>query len=354
MKVLLLFPDPWADKSQTFKNILKYYEDRGDECLALINGKFILGKNYKSKIFNHNLSNLISRACKYIDRLTNSSLYCYVYSIFLLIKYRKIIKLKFDRVIIFDYQLLFFIKYLSYTTCYYISLELPIYGYNKYLYKYSKLIDLIYIQSTFRLSFLQLQGEIKHKILHNSSTVGVESKNYPIINRLVHCGTLNNRSGLNFLLEIADFGYQIDIIGGETEDMLESENYIKLKKLGRINVINKFYDDYELANELSKYLIGIAFYDIYTCSGNEFKIIDSSPSGKILLYASSMLPVISNNISSNFIIKNHNSGELITSFSIGQFNSKFDSIVENYDKYIAGCISLSKYANFNENYVDNE
>lgn len=126
-----------------------------------------------------------------------------------------------------------------------------------------------------------------------------------------------------------------------------NEKYKDILESGILLVDESYTEADELVSYVSKYEIGVCFYDIEKFNKDRYNYI-TAPSGKMFTYFASGVPVIGSKIPGLNPVVDFNAGILIADYSPEAINNAVIKIKNNYDVYRQGCIQAAIHYSFDK------
>ncbi len=212
-------------------------------------------------------------------------------------------------------------------------------------------INSVIIQSVERLEYIfNVNRGFKVFYIQNSPVyqeIDIESSSRTGI---VYCGTAWKFFGfdqcLDFLNTFDDFSMTVKgmVINKETV-LSQNQNLIVKQKL---KIDDSYIDDKQIIEYLSKFRIGICFYNFDIPQMNHFNYF-SAPSGKLFKYLAAGVPVVAINIPGFKLIEDFDCGVLIDDLKPLSIRNAILKIENNYNKYSSNCSIAAKHFCFHKN-----
>lgn len=209
-------------------------------------------------------------------------------------------------------------------------------------------IKSVLIQSQERYDYLFGGSGLKYSIFPNSPfhkdlTITAESRN-PF--QLVYCGSATFEFGfiscLDFLCDYKE--YSLTVIGAVPEHVKEVVDlfYKHLLADGRLILDKTYYTADQLPEVVSKFRIGLVFYDFYRFKNMRAANYYMVPSGKLYQYFNAGVPAIGNQLSGFSVVNEYNAGSLIPHISSIQIKLAIDKIESDYTSHAKNAKKISK------------
>ena len=258
---------------------------------------------------------------------------------------------RFDRIICIDVVNLFYCSLLNKRVDF-LSLELT--KDEQLLSVINKdLIDCVIIQSRERFQYLFKDLHLKTFIVQNAPVYHELEVDIEAREQLIYSGS--SIEGLGFydcVNYLNKYGEEIMLVQGALypKDKLRIENeYPHLLKEGRLLFNNKYLDNDDVVEFISKYLIGFCFYnfDDPFIKSNYFNYF-SAPSGKMFKYLAAGVPVVCSNILGFQFVKEFHCGVLIDGLSEDEIRAAVKTIRSDYAGFVSNAIKAAKYFSFDK------
>jgi len=123
-------------------------------------------------------------------------------------------------------------------------------------------------------------------------------------------------------------------------------NYKNLIKSGRLHIDSSYVNQDDLINYLQNFDAGFCFYDFNRISKDDFNY-QSSPSGKMYAYFTAAVPIIGSDIIGLKPVREFSAGVLLKELSTKNIKKSIYDLRTDYHYYQNGCISASKFFDFN-------
>ena len=281
---------------------------------------------------------------KFFKILKIIDVYSFIRCFFILSKFSKI-KGNYDRFIVSDLSLLFFLQYFYKVKADFLSLEIVEFYPKLMTYIDKNLIHSVIIQSEAR--YTHLFGNIlKPKyFIQNAPTFDerllskVKYKDH-----LIFAGTalkgLCIFECLDFLMKFPEFKMTIKGKVPEDVNIVIKKDYHSLTHSGQLIVNSEFMENDEFITYISDYSIGLCFYDLKDVFFGNFNY-RTAPSGKLYKYLAAGVPVIAIDIPGFDDVREYNAGILIDKLDPQSLKNAVDTIVLNYDVYRNNAIKLA-------------
>ncbi len=210
----------------------------------------------------------------------------------------------------------------------------------------------VIIQSEERLNYLFPEAKPPYFIVQNAPkyidfTPPCESRKKT---DLIYCGSAMLGFGIITCLDfIKDHReYTLTLIGAlpdETRSVID-QFYSDLITDNRLIINNTYLAMSDLTHFVSKFRIGLAFYDFYRFPHLRTFNYYSAPSGKIFQYLNSGVPVIANKISGFEFLEEKQCGKTINYLSSDRIKAAIDAIESDYEHFAKNAKSFSKENDF--------
>lgn len=364
-KVLIIFTDPQLAYSQStllLYNALKdlFYVDLFVPVLKKIPLEK-LEKNYTIRSVSAKRAKLNFYLDKFFDMATRVVLIVFPKNLELANRFKRVNektlstkhflkKNKYDEIIAVDFLAMWCVSKRS-LNAHFFSLEIhedDIYQQNINAEKIKSII----IQSKQRLEYLFPATTKKVFYIQNAPNF------FPVVidtetrlkKDILFCGSAIYPFGIiNCLDFINDYPeYCLTVKGNVPAETMQSINlfYTHLLENGQL-IIDKTYLSYDELNKyLTKFRIGLAFYDFFRFKEARGFNYYTAPSGKVFQYLNAGIPVIGNNIDGFRFLETDKAGVLTPTLSSLQIKKAIDKIEEDYKTYAQNAKQLSKEYDF--------
>jgi hypothetical protein len=213
-------------------------------------------------------------------------------------------------------------------------------------------IKSVIIQSEERLNYLFPDTKPRYFIVQNAP----RNTNFlpPYGERkktdLIYCGSAVSEFGIISCLDFIkdNSKYTLTVKGAfpkETEHVI-NEFYSDLLAEKRLIIDSAYLTESELTNYVSKFRIGLAFYDFYRFAYLRTFNYFTAPSGKVFQYLNSGVPVIANVLPGFQFIQENNCGKLIGHLSSQQIKLAINAIEDDYITIAQNAKTLSAKYDF--------
>lgn len=214
-----------------------------------------------------------------------------------------------------------------------------------------KRINAVVIQSKERYDYVFGDKKLNTFFVQNSVVYDPSQlSNSKVQNTIIFNGTASATFGFFYFLDfLLEYGNQFQgIVKGAILPNIKSEiqsKYSSLLHEQKLVLDDGYIDNDDLVNYVSKYEVGVCFYDMDQINHNRFNYL-SAPSGKMFTYFASGVPIIASNISGLKIIEEYKAGVLINDYKPQTILEALLKIKQNYQQYSTNCLAAALHFSF--------
>lgn len=162
------------------------------------------------------------------------------------------------------------------------------------------------------------------------------------LSQLIYSGSFTPPLGSSILIELFAKDDPCELKLTVQSEMVESE----FEHACNVTVNRSFMEEDQLNRYLSRFYVGLVLYDLGSVDVSQKFNFETAPSGKMYRYAACGVPMIGSRCNGLEDIETYGAGILLSSFTSNDVYVAYQTILNNYEKYVSGCKKLVAAANF--------